>query len=184
MKGKFGLGDKVESQLIAANRQKGILTLRGDWLFELIRSGKIIDKWEMHNLIVNEGLSDILTVYLNSGTQDTTWFMILKDEGAVPVAGDTLASHGAWVEATGYSSGTRPAIVWDAESGQSIDNTGAPTSFTFTGTDTIAGAGIVADNTKGGTSGILFSLEDFVSDRVVVNNDVLNVTVTIASATA
>jgi hypothetical protein len=45
---------------------------------------------------------------------------------------------------------------------------------------TVGGAFLVSDNTKGGSTGVLFSAADFQSpgDRVVVNGDTLSVTYT------
>ncbi len=50
--------------------------------------------------------------------------------------------------------------------------------FSINGTVTIAGAFLTSNNTKGGTTGILFSASDFQSpgDRAVVSGDTLNVT--------
>jgi hypothetical protein len=52
--------------------------------------------------------------------------------------------------------------------------------FSINATSTIAGAFLASDNTKGGTSGVLFSVSNFTSpgDRNVVSGDTLNVTYT------
>jgi hypothetical protein len=50
--------------------------------------------------------------------------------------------------------------------------------FNINGTTTVGGAFLSSDDTKGGTTGILFSAADFQSpgDRAVTNGDTLNVT--------
>jgi len=49
--------------------------------------------------------------------------------------------------------------------------------FTINGTTTVGGAFLTSNNTKGGTTGTLFSASDFTApgDRSVVNGDTLNV---------
>jgi hypothetical protein len=52
--------------------------------------------------------------------------------------------------------------------------------FSINATTTIAGAFLTSDNTKGGTTGVLFSVANFQApgDRAVVSGDTLNVTYT------
>jgi hypothetical protein len=61
-----------------------------------------------------------------------------------------------------------------------ITNSGSVAVFSVNGTTTVGGAFLTSDNTKGGTTGILFSASDFTSpgDRSVVSGDTLNVTYT------
>jgi hypothetical protein len=59
-----------------------------------------------------------------------------------------------------------------------ISNSASVAVFSINGTVTVAGAFLTSNNTKGGTTGILFSASDFQSpgDRAVVSGDTLNVT--------
>jgi hypothetical protein len=52
--------------------------------------------------------------------------------------------------------------------------------YTINGTTTVGGAFLISNNTKGGTTGILFSAADFAApgDRSVVSGDTLTVTYT------
>ena len=61
-----------------------------------------------------------------------------------------------------------------------ITNTLNKAAFTINATATVGGAFLISNNTKGGTSGVLFSASDFQSpgDRVVASGDTLNVTYT------
>jgi len=61
-----------------------------------------------------------------------------------------------------------------------ITNSASPASFSINATATIGGAFLISNNTKGGTTGTLFSAADFQSpgDRSVVSGDTLNVTYT------
>ena len=143
-------------------------------------------KWEeeMHNLVVNQGLQSMVSVYLDGATQITTWYVGLitgPGSGTTIAAGDTLASHAGWTEFTNYSGNRKTATFGTATTADPsvIDNTASPASFSITSTGgTVAGAFLASVDT--GTSGTLFSPSDFHStgDRVVVSGDTLNVTYT------
>lgn len=143
-------------------------------------------KWEAesHNLVVNVGLQSMNSVYFASGTQITAWYIGLYGAGASnnPAAGDTMALHTGWTENTTYSNATRPACTFGTATTADpsvISNTASPASFNINGTTTIGGAFLVSNNTKGGSTGTLFSAADFTGgDRSVASGDTLNVTYT------
>jgi hypothetical protein len=94
-----------------------------------------------------------------------------------------MASHAGWTEVTAYSQATRPQAVFAAATTADpsvITNSASVAVFSINGTTTVGGAFLTSNNTKGGTTGILFSASDFTSpgDRAVVNGDTLNVTYT------
>jgi hypothetical protein len=63
--------------------------------------------------------------------------------------------------------------------------TSTATVFTSNATSTIAGAFLTTNNTKGGTTGTLFSVGNFtVGDRAIVSVDTLNVTYTFSADAA
>jgi len=98
-----------------------------------------------------------------------------------PAAGDTSASHAGWTEVTAYSQATRPAAVFAAATTADpsvISNSGSPAVYSINGTTTVGGAFLISNNTKGGTTGVLFSAADFQSpgDRSVASGDTINVT--------
>lgn len=133
-------------------------------------------KWteRIHNLVTTEGKTDIVDKYLKGSSYTAAWYCILKGAGSV-AAGDTLASHAGWTEATPYS-GNRPSITWGTTSSGS--NTATAVSISINATATVAGAGICTVNT--GTSGKLYSISDFSASRSVASGDTLNVTFTIS----
>ncbi len=145
-------------------------------------------KWETksHNLVVNVGLKDMNDKYFTGSTYTAAWFVGLitgPGSGTTFAAGDTAASHAGWTEDTGYSNATRPAATFGAATTADpsvISNSASPASFNINATSVIAGAFLISNNTKGGTTGILFSASDFQSpgDRSVVSGDTLNVTYT------
>ena len=138
-------------------------------------------KWVMEgeNLVVNSGINYILDTALSGGAQDTTFFVGLKDTGT-PVAADTMASHASWATITPYSDATDPAWTEDnTGSDQSVSNSASPAVFNINATDTVFGAFLKDNNTKGGATGTLIAVKDFGASQAVSSGDTLNVTYTI-----
>ena len=142
-------------------------------------------KWEdsIHNLVVNAGLKDMNDKYFSGSSYTATWYIGLVNASPTPsyAAGDTAASHAGWAETTDYSQSTRPQASFGAATTADpsvINNSGSPATFSINGTVTVAGAFLISDSTKGGTSGVLFSVSNFQSpgSRSVVNGDTLTVT--------
>jgi hypothetical protein len=170
---------------------------KGQGLTEGIRGGgrfmvECLDKdgnrkWtaESQNLVVNVGLQDMNTQYFKGVTYSAAWYIGLYGAASSnnPAAGDTMSSHAGWTEITGYSNANRPTATFGTATTADpsvIDNSASPASFSINATNTIGGAFLVNNNTKGGTTGTLFSAADFQSpgDRSVVSGDTLNVTYT------
>jgi hypothetical protein len=142
-------------------------------------------KWEdkAHNLVVNEGLEAMNNEFFAGSGYTATWYLGLVDNSPSPsyAAGDTMASHAGWVENEDYSELVRQTCTFGAASNADpsvIDNSGSPAVFSIDATATIAGAFLTDDDTKGGTSGLLFSASTFQApgSRAVVSGDTLNVT--------
>jgi hypothetical protein len=94
-----------------------------------------------------------------------------------------MSSHIGWTEVTAYSNANRPTATFATPTTADpsvVTNSASPASFNINATATIGGAFLTSNNTKGGTTGTLFSAADFQSpgDRSVVNGDTLNVTYT------
>ena len=177
--------DTVTAGMIAGTRPFAKARAGGVYRVECVGAdGKV--KWveEAHNLVVNEGLQNMVAAYLDAATQTTTWYVGLitgPGSGTTIAAGDTLVTHGGWTEFTNYTGNRKTATFGTATTADPsvIDNSASPASFAITGAGgTVAGAFLASVAT--GTSGILFSASDFQSpgDRVVVNGDTLNVTYT------
>jgi hypothetical protein len=144
-------------------------------------------KWEAeeHNLVVNVGLKDMNDKYFAGSSYTATWYIGLYGAAGsnTPAASDTMASHAGWTEVTNYSQSTRPACSFGSATTADpsvITNSGSAAAFSINATVTVGGAFLTSDNTKGGTSGILFSASAFASpgDRNVVSGDTLTVTYT------
>ena len=144
-------------------------------------------KWsaESSNLVMNGGLKHMNDTYFLGSGYTATWFLGLYGPAASnnPAAGDTMASRPGWSEITPYSNATRPACAFAAASTADpsvITNSASPAVFNINATATIGGAFLVSNNTRGGTTGILFSAADFAApgDRNVTSGDTITVTYT------
>jgi hypothetical protein len=147
--------------------------------------GKLKWEAESHNLVVNVGLKYMNESALGGVAQITTWYIGLYGAASSnnPAAGDTMALHGGWTEETGYSNANRPTCTFGTSTTADpsvISNTASPASFNINATAVIGGAFLTSNNTKGGTTGTLFSAADFAApgDRSVASGDTLNVTYT------
>jgi hypothetical protein len=144
-------------------------------------------KWEASqpNLVVNQGLQDMNTKYFTGSSYTALWYIGIYGAAASnnPAAGDTAALHAGWTEVTAYSQATRPAATFGTATTADpsvITNSASPAAFSMNGTTTVGGAFLISNNTKGGTTGVLFSAADFAApgDRSVVSGDTLSVTYT------
>ena len=144
-------------------------------------------KWtaECPNLVVNVGLQDMNAKYFSGSAYTATWFIGLYGAGAsnTPAAGDTAASHAGWTEVVPYSNATRPAATFGTATTADpsvISNSASPAAFNINATATVGGAFLISNNTKSGSTGVLFSASDFAApgDRTVASGDTLNVTYT------
>ena len=148
-------------------------------------------KWEDEapNLVVNEGLQDMNAKYFTGSAYTAAWYIGLYGSGATnsPAAGDTMSSHAGWTEVTAYSQATRPACTFGTPTTANpsvATNSASPASFSINGTTTVGGAFLTSNNTKGGSTGTLYSAADFSApgDRSVVSGDTLSVTYTLSLA--
>ncbi len=184
MQAKSKVGMQVKAELITQGKIRADVAMKNHWKFECFdKFGNL--KWteEFDNIVVNVGLDDVLTKMFKAGT-GPSWYCGLKGTGT-PAAGDTMASHPTWSEIyTQYDETTRPGVTFGAVSGQSVDNSASKATFTFNATITIYGAFMVDNNTKNGTTGVLYGVGDFAASRAVVDDDILKVTITCTAASA
>ena len=152
------------------------------YVVEAVRDGKVLWVEEFDNLVVNVGLDDSLDKHFKGSAYTAAWYVGLTDGTPAFAAGDTMASHVGWVEVTDYDEATREVLTLGAVSGQSVNNSASKASFTINLTVTVGGAFITTVSTKGGTTGILYGGGAFSVDRSLIENDILNVTVTLTAA--
>lgn len=156
---------------------------RGEFLIEHIRDGKVINELRLKNTVVNEGKNLLLGTAFHADTQITTWYIGLMDNASYTAnpGTDSMASHAGWLEwglaggTAGYSETVRQTWGVGAASSQSITN-GTPATFSINASGTLKGCFVCTSNTKGGTSGTLWSTLAFGSTVAVTNGDSIKVT--------
>lgn len=157
----------------------GGVGMKSVYRFECVGAdGKV--KWveEVENLVVNDGLNDLLSKYFKGSSYTAAFYVGLKGAGTVAAA-DTLASHGGWTEVTAYT-GNRKTLTLGSVASQSVDNSASAASFAINGSATVAGGFVATVAT--GTSGVLYGAADFGTSRAVISGDTLNVTVTLTAS--
>lgn len=159
------------------------IVMGGVFACEHYRKGKLIDQWEDHNLVVNEGLNHILDVEFHAATQITTWYLAPFEGNYTPVATVTAATiTAASTECTAYDESTRVEYNEAAAASQSITNSANKAAFTFNATKTIYGFFLASASAKSATSGKLFAAARFSSSKGVADDDQILVTYTFAAS--
>lgn len=157
----------------------------GVFVGQHIRGGQVIDQWEDHNTVVNEGLNSLLGIMFHGDTQVATWYLGLFEGNYTPVAGVTAATiTSASTECIAYDETTRVVYNEAAAASQSITNSANRATFTFNATKTIYGAFLVSASAKSATTGTLFSAARFSTSKAVVAADQLLLTYTFAASSA
>lgn len=165
----------------------GEKVLRTKYLLEAFdKDGKL--KWTDYfwNAVVTEGLNDSLDKHFKAAAYTAAWYVALTDSAPSFAPGDTMSSHPGWSEITAYTEGTRPTLSLGAITSGSVDNSASRAVFSVNANGTaIGGAFVCADNTKGGSTGVLYGGGAFsAGDKSLDNGDTLNVTVVLTAASA
>jgi len=147
------------------------------------KTGKL--KWveESHNLVTNEGLNHLLDVLLHGTTPTDPWYCLLFNTDTTILATHTYAVPG-FTEDTNYDEATRPEYVEAAASSQQTTNSASRAVFTMSATTTIYGAALVSLSTKGDVAGggVLFCAAQFTNEKIVNDDDILELSYTITAA--
>jgi hypothetical protein len=160
------------------------IDLHTQYQVECWRDGKLAWAEDFHNLVTTVGKNKILDACFKTGEGANQWFIGLVSNTAFTgyAATDTMSTHPGWTEGSPYSNATRPAFTPSVPSNASMDNRASHAVFNINATATIRGAFLVDNSSKGGSSGTLYGVGDFlISTRLVMLGDVLNVSVTITA---
>lgn len=139
-----------------------------------------------HNLVVNAGLNDLLDKYFKGSTYTAAFYVGLTDGTPTVAAGDTMASHAGWAEVTAYDEANRQTLTLGSVSSQAVNNGASKATFTIdTNSTTIGGAFLTTNNTKGGSTGILYGGAAFTGgDKTLDDGDTLAVQINLSAAAA
>lgn len=159
--------------------------LGGQFDFATRRNGEIVDYSTDDNIIVNEGLNSVLSIYLKGGTQITTWYIGIFEADYTPLATDTAANIASnATESTAYDESVRQTWTGGSVSSQSVDNMASRSTFTMNATKTIYGAFLVSSNVKSGTAGTLFAAAKSAAPKSLTSSDELLVGYTLNASDA
>lgn len=147
--------------------------------------GRLLWRDEVPNLVVTAGLNDSLDKHFKGSSYTATWYVGLTGNSPTVAAADTMASHAGWTEVTAYSEGSRQTLTLGTVSGGSVDNSASKAVFTINANGTaVGGAFVVSNNTKGGTTGVLYGGAAFSANRTLNSGDTLTITVTLTATAA
>lgn len=151
--------------------------------FDLIGSEKT------HNLVTNEGLNDMLDVWVAGGSQVQNRYVALFESNSTPASTWTSANFSGTncTEWIAYDEAARPLWVKGSVATQSIDNSASKAVFTANATKTLYGAALLSASAKGGSgdsAGKLYAATRYATARSVVATDVVNVQYTLSATSA
>jgi len=161
---------------------KQTMPVRGKFFLEHFnKADELLGRYEIPNGIVDVGMNYLLETGFHGGTAVTTWYIGLIDNDGFSAlaAADTMASHAGWSESSAYSNANRPTWSVGAAATRAVTNS-STVDFNINATATIKGIFITSNNTKGGTTGTLWSTAAFASNVGVSSGDVLKVTYTVS----
>ena len=153
------------------------------------RNGVLLSHTIDRNTVTDEGLDAILDIMFHGSTQITTWYVLIFETDTTPSSATTYAVP-VFTESTAYDEATRPAYDEAAASSQSMSNSASKATFTISDTKTIYGAALVGGGTDGDTKGdsagggTMYCASKFSSSKSCVDDDVINVTITLTAADA
>jgi hypothetical protein len=161
------------------------LRVFGQYHFEIIRDGKVIDSFDEKNIVVDEGINHILNSVFHGDPQVTTWYVGIFEGNYTPVAGNTAATFPASAtECVAYTEAARQEFIEAASTAKSVTNSASKAAFSINATKTVYGCFLVSSSGKSSTLGTLMSAVRFSSAKALTSGDVLTVSYTINMASS
>ncbi len=144
------------------------------------KRGELLWVEEVPNLVFTVGLNDAIDKQFKASSYTAAWYIGLVGSSPTFSAADTAASHAGWTEVTAYDEAKRQTLTLGLVSGGQADNSANKANFTInTDSTVIAGAFLISDDTKGGTSGVAYGGASFSASRTLNDDDTISVTVTL-----
>lgn len=125
------------------------------------RNGRLVWRKSVTNLVTVLGRNNMLDNHLSGSAYTAAWYLGLVDGASSPTfsQNDTMASHAGWAEFDDYDAATRPAPAFGAAAAGS--KASSQVSFEINQNGAVAGCFLANNNTKGGTTGLLYSCGAF-----------------------
>lgn len=183
MKQNVGQGMNQDAELVKGGKANHGIGFSTHYKIECFGAdGK--EKWieEFDNLVVDAGLDDNLDKYFKGSAYSAAFYVGLTDGTPTVAAADVMSSHVGWVTVTPYSDTNDPGLTLGTVTSQSVDNSASKAVFNINATQTVGGAFVKDNNTKGGATGLLYGVGAFAADKAVTSGDTLNVTITLTAA--
>jgi len=179
----LSIASKAAARLFRGNQQPANkLPLGGKFHVEHFnKAGEKIGDYDFPNGITDEGLNHILDTQFGGTTAVSPWYVgLINDSGfSALAAADVMNSHAGWAETDAYTEGNRVEWTEGTAAARSITNA-ATMDFSINATVTINGIFVTSDNTKLGTTGVLWATASFSSAVSATNGDTLKVTYTVS----
>ena len=157
----------------------------GNYHFEHVRNGEVIDTWDDHNLIPLEGLNFIMNVLANAATAKiNTWHVSIGTGNYIVASTDTganIVGAGRANESILYAEATRPALVLPASTLGILTNTASKATFTANAAVVVTNAFVVSTSPKADVTGTLLSSLKLTVSKSLVSGDQLVVTFTLTA---
>lgn len=162
------------------------LNIKGE--FEIVcrdKYGRLKWKEKIFNSTMDDAINDLFTTQFRSGTQKANWYLGLKGSSqSVQITWNSAGIGTQFTEYTNYSESVRQTWTTAAVSSKTITNNASPATFTINGAGgTVYGAFIISNNTKTGTTGILWCCSNLAVPRSVVATDVVTVVYAVSGQT-
>ena len=133
----------------------------------LTRDGRLRARGSFPNAITTLGINGLLDSYFRGEAAPAGFYLGVIDATDYTglASNDTLASHAGWVELTDYDEAARPAWTPGAAASGLLT---APTACEFTVSAAVTAKGLLVatDDTKGGTTGVLWAHGLFDTEQV------------------
>lgn len=181
------IGAKIDVNCEFGSIIKPKFLVHSIWDCEHWRGGKLIGTSRDGNVCTDEGINALLDIMFHGATQITTWYVLLFNSDTTPSSATTYATP-VFTESTDYDEANRVEYVADAAATKSITNSANKAVFTISGTTSIYGGALVGGgtsaSTKGNTDGggTMYCAAKFGAVKNVVDDDVLNIAITITGA--
>lgn len=151
--------------------------MRGVFRFVHKRDGKVLRRGRVKNLVTTEGASKLALAAVGSNQfllNATRYVGLIDGDGFGSVAhSDTAALHPNWTEFTDYSQSTRPGAGVSANESEG-SAFATITALTITAAGTVKGFFVVSVNTKGSTTGFLWSAAELATELNVEVDDTVD----------